>query len=66
MNDTKQDIAKAWKQLEVSLVYARQHIHDGQEVGNMLERIPEISRHLKEAKESFDWLDNFATVKASD
>ena len=64
--DTLADTIHHWNQLESQLVFALQHFKDGAEAGNLPERMDEIHRHIREAKSCFDWLDNFAIVRAAD
>lgn len=51
--------------LESQLNLILEHIRDSKcpFSGNFLERREEIEKHAREAKKSFDWLDNFATIK---
>ena len=60
-----ESIHAGWVQIESDLNNVLQHFKDGSEVGNITERLPEIERHIRAAKDLYDYLDNFATIKAS-
>lgn len=49
--------------LESQLNYILQHIADGNDIKNYADRWDEIKRHAISAKKSFNWLDNFCTIK---
>jgi len=51
--------------LETQLNSILQHIEHSKcpFSGDFVERREEIEKHAREAKKSFDWLDNFATIK---
>jgi len=61
----KEGIQHGWTQLERYLNNVLQHFKDGREAGNINERLSEIERHTRAAKDIYDYLDNFATIKAS-
>ena len=59
----KENIQHGWNQIERYLNNVLHHLKEGREVGNISERLPEIERHTRAAKDLYDYLDNFATIK---
>ena len=59
---TQENAAHAWMQIESQLNYILEHLRDAKEVGNLEDRAEEIKRHAMRAKDMFDWLDNFCAV----
>lgn len=57
-------IQHGWRQIECYLNNVLSHFKEGREAGNIEERLSEIERHTKAAKDLYDYLDNFATIKA--
>jgi len=53
----------AWQAIETNLNFILQHLKDAREIGNIEERSQEIHRHARQAKDMFDWLDNFCVVE---
>lgn len=53
--------------LESSLCRIQEHCQEAanQPLGAIHSRLSEIARHAKEAKDSFDWLDNFTVTSAA-
>ena len=51
--------------LESQLNFILEHIRDSKcpFAGDFVERREEIEKHAREAKKSFDWLDNCAVIK---
>lgn len=49
--------------IEENLNKALEHIRDGKESDTMMERISEIKLHILRAKNAFDLIDNFTTIK---
>jgi hypothetical protein len=49
--------------LESNLNYILDHCLCGKDAGNFAERMDEVQRHARLAKESFDWIDNHTVIK---
>jgi len=60
-----ENIQHGWDQIERYLNNVLHHFKDGREAGNINERLSEIERHTRAAKDLYDYLDNFATIKPS-
>jgi hypothetical protein len=61
----EENIQHGWAQIERYLNNVLHHFKDAREAGNINERLSEIERHTRAAKDLYDYLDNFATIKAS-
>lgn len=57
--------AAHFSNLESQLNFILEHIRDSKcpFSGDFVERREEIEKHARSAKNSFDWLDNFAAIK---
>ena len=51
-----------WHLLESELNRILEHLKEGRECENLLERTGEIERHARRAKASYDWIDNFCAL----